>query len=228
MQNLKINFYNMDCMEYMANCKDKQFDLAIIDPPYGINMADNLGKKSNEKYANAKAHKSEFLIKNWDKETPSKKYFEELFRISKNQIIWGANYFVDKIINPSMGWIVWDKNNSSNDFSDCELAFTSFDRALRKFKYTWHGMLQENMKNKEQRIHPTQKPVGLYSWILQNYAKKGDSIFDSHLGSGSIALACHDLGFDLEACELDKDYFEAAKNRLEQHQRQLLLFRQEA
>jgi site-specific DNA-methyltransferase (adenine-specific) len=142
-------------------------------------------------------------------------------RISKNQIIWGGNYFP---VLPSPCWIVWDKDNSGN-FADCELAWTSFNTAVRKFKWRWNGMLQEKMgDNKETRIHPTQKPVALYKWLLKNYAKEGDKIFDSHLGSGSIAIACHDMKFSLVGCEIDKDYFDAAMKRFENHKKQLQLW----
>jgi site-specific DNA-methyltransferase (adenine-specific) len=163
-----------------------------------------------------------YNVKDWDGEIPSAKYFNELKRVSKNQIIWGANYMTE-FLQPSMGWIFWDKN-TSGDFSDGELAYTSFNRALKKINVVWCGMRQYDMKNKEIRIHPTQKPVRLYEWLLKNYAKEGDKILDTHLGSGSIAIACHNLGFELTACELDKDYFDAAMKRLNQHQAQQRLF----
>lgn len=226
MENPKINLYNMDCMEYMANCKDKQFDLAIVDPPYGIgedvDKIRNYNSKSCKDWQKRKP--KEYLKKEWDKKRPNKDYFQELIRISNKQIIWGANYMSD-LLPVSGGWIVWDKQVVMPTFSDGELAWTNCNNSVKFARFLWAGYRKCEITN---RFHPTQKPVSLYSWILQHYAKKGDSIFDSHLGSGSIALACHDLGFDLEACELDKDYFEAAKNRLEQHQKQLLLFRQEA
>lgn len=150
-------------------------------------------------------------------------YFQELFRVSKNQIIWGANHFISRIPYDSPCWIVWDKQNGENDFADCELALTSFKSAVRIFRFRWAGMLQGNMKNKEIRIHPTQKPVALYSWLLRNYAKTGYKILDTHLGSGSIAIACHDFGYELTGIELDKDYFDKAVARIEEHQRQLLI-----
>ena len=149
------------------------------------------------------------------------KNFKELFRVSKNQIIWGANHFLGMT---SSCWIVWDKDNGKTHFADCELAFTSFNSAVRKFKFKWQGMLQEDMKNKEKRIHPTQKPVALYKWLLTNYAKEGDKILDTHGGSGSICIACHDLKYDLVWTELDKEYYEAAKERFENHIAQLQLF----
>lgn len=190
----KIELHNMDCMDAMKDMEDNQFDLAIVDPPYGINHAETAGKQSGTKYGRSAAAKKKYAIKTWDKQTPTADYFKSLFRISKNQIIWGGNYFA---MSASKCWIVWDKDNSTNYFADCELAWTSFDSAVRKVVITWHGMLQENMKNKEKRIHPTQKPKLLYKWLLQNYAKEGDKILDTHLGSGSIAIACWDLKYDL-------------------------------
>ena len=208
-----INITNEDNMQLMARYEDNHFDLAIVDPPYGIGE----GLKSRGMGTSAMA--GDYAVKDWDKETPNKEYFKELFRVSKNQIIWGANYMTE-YIPPSMGWIFWDKD-ASGDFSDGELAFSSFDKALKKIKVTWMGMRQYDMKNKEKRIHPTQKPIKLYEWLLMNYAKEGDKILDTHLGSGSIALACHNLGYDLTACELDKEYYEASLKRLNQHQSQL-------
>ena len=212
-----IELHNIDCMEYMAGLPDKAFDLAIVDPPYGINM--DGGKIGGNKCGKAK----DYTQKDWDKEPPNIEYFEELMRVSKDQIIWGANHFISRMPFDSSCWIIWDKDNSGN-FADCEMAWTSFNTAVRKYKFRWNGMLQQDMKNKEQRIHPTQKPVALYKWLLTNYAKPGDLIFDTHLGSGSIAIACHDYGFDLVGCELDKDYFDAATKRLRNHQQQQKLF----
>ena len=203
----------------MSRYKDNYFDLAIVDPPYGIGE-DGLKNHSRHKLAKAKKYTS----KNWDKKTESKKHFKELKRVSKNQIIWGANHFIENIPQAnSTCWIVWDKDNSG-DFADCELAYASFKKAVRKFKWRWNGMFQQDMKNKEVRIHPTQKPVKLYEWLLMNYAKEGDKILDTHLGSGSIAIACHNLGYDLTACELDKEYYDAAMKRIEQHKQQTRLF----
>ena len=149
----------------------------------------------------------------------------ELKRVSKEQIIWGANHFISKVPYDSPCWIVWDKDNGNTDFADCELAWTSFKTAVRKFKYRWQGMLQEyGGDRKEFRIHPTQKPVALYKWLLKNYAKPNDKIFDSHVGSGSIRIACHDMGFDFEGCEIDKDYWEAQEKRYKEHSQQNDLF----
>lgn len=215
-----IKLYNADCMEIMKGFKDKQFDLAIIDPPYGIEE-DGSKNHSRSKIATSKNYKA---YSGNDKEPPSADYFKELFRISKNQIVWGANHYISRLPFDSSCWIVWDKDNGATDFADCELAYTSFNTAVRKFKWRWQGMLQQNMKNKQERIHPNEKPIQLYKWLLQNYAKQGDKILDTHFGSLSIGIACHDLGFELTAIELDKDYYEAGKKRLMNHQRQLTIF----
>lgn len=213
-----------DCMHGMHNTPDKFYDLAIVDPPYGINHAEIAGKQSGKQYGNAAAPKAQYAIKDWDKGIPSAEYFKELYRVSKDQIIFGANYMVE-YLNPSMGWIFWDKDNGSNGFSDGELAYTSFDKGLRMFKYTWNGMIQKNMgSRKEIRFHPTQKPVDLYSWILRNYAPPQAKILDTHLGSGSIAIACYDMGYDLTGYEIDQDYYNAAVKRLENHKKQLTLY----
>jgi site-specific DNA-methyltransferase (adenine-specific) len=209
---------NEDNMELMARYADKYFDLAIVDPPYGIDVTNQSQGKGG-----GVAKKIEYKKTDWDKSAPNEEYFKELIRVSKNQIIWGANHFISRIPFDSSCWIVWDKDNGETDFADCELAWSSFKTAVRIFKWKWSGMLQQNMKNKEQRIHPTQKPVALYKWLLTNYAKEGDKILDTHLGSGSIAIACHDLGFDLTACELDTDYYNDAIKRLTNHQKQLTL-----
>ena len=201
------NIFNKDCLLDLKNYNDNQFDLAIVDPPYGIEV--NKMTLGSGKYKNKG--------KKWDSETPPQEYFDQLFRVSKNQIIWGANYMIDKIKRPSMGWIYWDKQNGDSDFSDGELAFTSFKRALRSYKY-------HLTKDRSQRFHPTQKPVSLYEWLLINYATKGDKILDTHLGSGSIAIACHNLGFDLTAYEIDQEYYEKAIKRLKQHQSQIRMF----
>jgi len=213
--------YNMDCMEYMKSLPDNAFDLAIVDSPYGIGENGDRNK-SRGKLAIAKDYKS---FAGGDIEPPNKDYFIELKRISKNQIIWGANHFASNLPNPSSScWIVWDKVTGSSDFADCELAYTSFKTAVRQFTFQWSGMLQGDMKNKENRIHPTQKPVKLYEWLLSNYAKQGDKILDTHLGSGSHAIACNNLGFELVGCELDTDYFNAACERIKREAQQERLF----
>jgi len=204
--------YNADCMKIMVQYPDKYFSLAIVDPPYGINKGG--GKLGGDKLAVCKNYKPYVGA---DKESPPIMYFEELRRISKNQIIFGANHFISKIPIDSSCWIFWDKDNSGN-FADGELAWTSFKTAVRKFCFRWNGMLQGDMKNKEIRIHPNQKPVALYKWILSKYAKQGDKIIDTHLGSGSIGIACIELGFELTACEIDKNYFQLACKRLKGEQ----------
>ena len=214
-------------MELMARYPDNHFELAIVDPPYGISVDksnSNYGRnaKTSNNYKRGKPKK--YISKDWDNKAPTIKYFEELKRVSKNQIIWGANHFIQNITNSNSScWIVWDKDNSG-DFADSELAYTSFKTAVRNFKWRWNGMLQQNMNNKQKRIHPTEKPIQLYEWLLMNYAKEGDKILDTHFGSGSIAIACDKNGFDLTACELDKDYYDAAMLRLKQHQQQLTMF----
>ena len=236
MRNLKprINIYNEDCLLAMRGMADNAFDLAIVDPEYGIGQDGRIARPHRAKQRNGtvmNVKSNNHIPKKWDSKRPSREYFEQLQRVSKNQIIWGGNYFTEHI-PPSMGWIVWDKVNGESDYSDCELAFTSFDRALRKIVFMWRGMMQGknlreghimqgNKKLNEKRIHPTQKPVLLYKWVLQNYACEGDLILDTHVGSASIAVACHDMGFNLEAYEIDKDYWAAACKRLEVHRSQL-------
>ena len=205
-------------MELMKRYPDNYFELAIVDPPYFEDYAKENYTGNSISTTGVKRQTSS--IKHW--EIPSEQYFKELLRVSKNQIIWGCNYYAKHI--PSVGRIVWDKQNESSTFSKCELASHSFGVMVDKFSYMWNGMLQRDMKNKETRIHPTQKPVALYKWLLTNYAKQGDKILDTHGGSMSIAIACHDLGFDLVLSELDKDYFEAGKRRLENHQSQVSIF----
>ncbi len=211
--------YNIDCMEYMKTLPDKHFELAIVDPPYGIGM-----HKTHFETKSSKSKASEYGEKKWDVRAPDENYFNELIRISKNQIIWGANHFISKIPFDSSCWVVWDKDNGGSLHADCELAYTSFKTSVRRFKYTWHGMRQENMKNKEIRIHPTQKPVALYEWLLTHYAKPGDKILDTHLGSGSSRIACYNLGFDFVGCEIDEDYFKAQEERFQKHTAQIRLF----
>jgi site-specific DNA-methyltransferase (adenine-specific) len=214
---MAINFYNIDCIEFMKTKPDKYYDLAIVDPPYGINM--DGGKIGGNNCGKAK----DYTQKNWDKEPPSIEYFKELMRVSKNQIIWGANHFISRMPFDSSCWIIWDKDNSGN-FADCEMAWTSFNTAVRKYKFRWNGMLQQNMKDKEIRIHPTQKPKDLYRWILKNYAKPNDLILDTHGGSMSISIACDMEGFDLDVTEIDTEYFINGQKRYEQYKQQPQLF----
>jgi len=229
---LASGFYNMDCMEGMRQFPDKYFELCICDPPYGIGVArhnwmtykddgefDRRVKAGRKVRGQGKALPKQYAVKEWDCQTPDSDYFTELFRVSKNQIVWGGNYFIEFLTNTSC-MIVWDKDNSG-DFADCEIAWTSFDSAVRKFVYRWNGMLQENMKDKEERIHPTQKPIALYKWLLTNYAHKGDKILDTHVGSASSLIACHQLGFEYWGFELDADYYKAASERLERAKAQV-------
>lgn len=206
-----ITITNEDNMLLMSRYPENHFDLAIVDPPYGISINMNMGRKKGE----IKKHKE----KDWDSGIPSDQYFKELFRVSKNQIIWGGNYFPLPL---TKSWIFWDKNVPEGvSFADGELAWTSFDKTLVKARIDYTGF--QGMDNGG-KIHPTQKPVKLYKWLLDKYAKQGDKILDTHLGSGSIAIACHDYGFDLTACELDKEYYDNAINRLNNHMAQQKLF----
>lgn len=215
-----IELLHADCMTYMAGLPDKAFDLAIVDPPYGIGENGDRNA-SRGKLAIAKDYKP---FAGGDTEPPPIEYFTELQRVSVNQIVWGANHFIDRIAKPSSCWIVWDKVTGKSDFADSELAWTSFRTAVRNFRFQWSGMLQGNMANKEHRIHPTQKPVALYEWLLTHYAKPGQRILDTHLGSGSSAIAAHNLGFDFVGTELDPDYYAAAVRRFESHKAQRTLF----
>jgi site-specific DNA-methyltransferase (adenine-specific) len=210
--------FNEDCVQGLKRFADNYFDLAIVDPPYGINVA-KTGKVGGNNAGKAK----DYGAKEWDKQPPDDEYFRQLFRVSKNQIIWGANHFISKMPFDSSCWLVWDKDNSGN-FADCELAWTSFDTAVRKFQWRWNGMLQQNMKNKEERIHPTQKPVALYGWILQNYASEGNLILDTHLGSGSSRIAAYDLGYDFIGFEIDPEYYEKQEKRFKNFTAQQRLF----
>jgi site-specific DNA-methyltransferase (adenine-specific) len=212
----KIRMYQADCMEFMRDVPDNYYDLAIVDPPYGIGES---GKKNGTRIHLAKP--KVYYQKEWDFRPPPQSYFDELFRVSKNQIIWGANHFLPKTASC---WVIWDKENGASDFADAEMAWTSFKKAVRLFRFRWNGMLQGDMKNKEIRIHPTQKPVPLYKWLLKNYAKEGDKILDTHGGSGSICIACHDMGFEIDWIEKDPDYYRDATERVKNHTKQLQMF----
>ena len=230
-----IELLNIDCIEYMKTVPDKHFDLAIVDPPYGIKADRSFVRKTpavdprNGRKIITKPKKIGF----WDNERPSSYYFNELLRVSKNQIICGGNYFADLLPAKSC-WIVWYKVNGKSDQADCELAWTSFDTAVRQIEFMWciaqgksieQGRIaQGNNKLWEAKIHPPQKPVALYKWLLTNYAKQGDKILDTHGGSMSIAIACHDYGFNLTLCELDKDYYDAGVKRYNNHIMQQKLF----
>lgn len=213
--------YLQDCMDGMRDTPDKYYDLAIVDPVYGDVTQGGYMKNLDSTTNLAKPIKYHLGI--WNQKKTGKDYFEELFRISKNQIIWGGNYFVTLINRDSQGWIVWDKQRTGG-FADCELAWTSFNKATRIFKFRWNGMFQENMKEKESRIHPTQKPVALYAWLLNNYAKPGDKILDTHVGSGSSRIAAYDMGYDFTGYEIDPVYWEAQEKRFKEHTQQINLF----
>ena len=198
----KITITNEDCMDLLRRTPDKFYQLAIIDPPYGINISSNPIRQKHKK-------------KNWDSEIPNKEYFDELFRVSQNQIIWGGNYFID-YLNNTQCFIIWDKKQPENfSLAMCELAWTSMQSPAKIFRYS--------VLTEQDKIHPTQKPVALYKWLLDKYAKQGDKILDTHLGSGSIAIAAHDYGFELTACELDVDYYNKAIERIKNHISQIKL-----
>lgn len=212
-EDYKNKVYLGDCLEFMKNVPDDYFDLILCDPPYGINMdggnigGNNLGKAKD------------YIKKDWDKEPPTKEYFDEILRISKKAIIFGANHFIDLIPYASSCWIVWNKDNSGN-FADSELAWTNFKTAVRNYKFRWNGMLQQDMANKETRYHPTQKPVELFKHILRDYAVKNNytKIFDPFMGSGTTLLASMSLGLDCWGCELDEDYHKIIEKRSSQVQ----------
>ncbi|MHC8418130.1 DNA methyltransferase [Bacteroides hominis] len=203
--------YNIDCMKYIVDVPDFFFDLAVIDPPYGIGE-DGAKNASRNHVARATNYKPYY---GKDKEAPPADFFNELQRVSKNQIIWGANHFISHLpfTADSPCWLVWDKDNGNSHFADCELAWTSFHSAVRKFRYKWNGMLQENMKHKERRIHPNQKPVALYMWLFEKYAQKGYKILDTHVGSGSSRVAAYKSGLDFWGCEIDEYYFRLQQER---------------
>ena len=210
----KIIITNEDNMALMARYPDNYFELAIVDPPYGINASKEKFTPKNETWNGKK--KVGYKTKDWDLSIPKELYFSELFRISKNQIIWGGNYF--GLIG---GYIFWDKKETMPTYTQGELAYCSMINKIDKFEFLWSGYKKQEQ---ETRIHPTQKPVALYKWLLDKYAKQGDKILDTHLGSGSIAIACHDYGFDLTACELDSEYYEKAVQRIKNHTSQQRLF----
>lgn len=199
--------YNVDCVEAMKEIPDKYFELAIVDPPYGIGINHNMGRRKGDK-------KSDYKKVIWDDKAPEAIYFEELQRVSKNQIIWGANRFISRNPVDSSCWIVWDKLFSEEvSFASVELAWTSFKTVAKRIALS---------SKQSDRIHPTQKPVALYKWLLNNYAKKGDKILDTHVGSASSLIACYDMGFDYLGFELDKDYYNAATERIKNHKSQIV------
>ena len=211
--------YLLDCMEGMKKYPDKYFDLAVVDPPYGIGED---GAKNHSRSIKAKSLL--YTPKSWDREPPPIEYFIELFRVSKNQIIWGANHFISRMPYNSSCWIIWDKENGENDFADCEMAWTSFKSAVRRFKFRWQGMLQGNMKEKEIRIHPTQKPSALYDWVFSKYATEGMKILDTHLGSGSSRIAANKAKLNFVGFEIDEEYFNKQNKRYVDFSSQTRLF----
>lgn len=213
---MAIELLNIDCMEYMRTLPDKAFDLAIVDPPYGIGIVQQLEKHVKSDTSMMKLCKG-IAGGHWDNAIPEGAYFDELRRVSKNQIIWGGNYFLD-YLGSTRCFCVWDKMNGTNPMADAELAWTSFSGSVRMFR------MHHFSAGYDEKQHPTQKPVKLYEWLLANYAKKGDKILDTHLGSGSSAIAAHYGGFDFVGCELDTDYFNAAKQRFEQATAQMAMF----
>ena len=205
-----------DCLEVMKEIPDKSVNLVLTDPPYGIKES-NEKNKTRGKCCGTK----DYGHYDWDKQKVKKEYFEEIRRVSKNQVIFGGNYYAS-ILGDSSCWLVWDKDNGKNDFADCELAWTSFKTAVRKFKWRWKGMLQEDMKNKEKRVHPTQKPLPLFKWILEKYSQPNDVILDPFLGSGTTAVACLELNRHFIGIELSSEYCEIAKKRIREIQPQLV------
>jgi len=209
----KITITNEDNMQLMARYPDNYFDLAIVDPPYGLGIDGQ--KKSINK--NSKHNRKLHAQKNWDISIPSKQYFNELKRVSKNQIIWGGNYFTE-FLHPTKAWVFWYKGQNDLTMSDGEMAWTSLNAVTRQIEINRASLISQNT------FHPTEKPYKLYKWLLDKYAKQGDKILDTHLGSGSIAIACHDYGFELTACELDAEYYEKAIQRIKNHTNQTNLF----
>lgn len=225
--------YNIDCMEGMKEFPDKFFDLAVVDPPYGIGIGHKVNKMvtiiggggrafggNSKKGVKKRKVLSKFYHPFDDSSTPNGDYFTELKRVSKNQIIWGGNFFLEHLGKTSC-MIIWDKGRRNMDQADCEIAWTSLQGQSRIYEFKWNGMLQGDMKNKEQRFHPTQKPVALYTWVLNRYAKEGYKILDTHAGSASSLIACYDKGLDFVGFEIDKFYYEKAQERLERHMSQL-------
>jgi len=216
-----LTITNEDNMALMARYPDNYFDLAIVDPPYGIDFSNF--NRTNKASDGTRVKANKYKNSNWDNSIPNDEYFIELIRVSKNQIVWGGNYFPILWNNGCKGFIFWYKGNPVPNFADGELAWTSFNKVAKQFDFRYYGALQ-GKTSAEDKIHPTQKPKELYKWLLDNYAKENDKILDTHLGSGSIAIACHDYGFNLTACELDKEYFEKAMQRINNHVAQQKLF----
>lgn len=213
--------YNMDCMEVMKQYPDGYFDLAVVDPVYGD--VPSGGYMSNT--GGGKAKHIDYHDALWKQEKTPPEYFEELFRVSKNQVIWGANYFMDEIGRSSPGWIIWDKcRPEGTSYSECEMAYTSFYVATRIFRYRWNGFVQQNMKNREVRIHPTQKPTDLYRWIYRTFKiPPGSKVIDTHLGSGTSRRAAYDFDLDFVGCEVEKIYFDLQEQAYQEYTAQIRL-----
>ena len=215
-----IRFFNCDNMDFMRECKDNEYAISLVDPPYGVNAdIKNNGKNSDRHEKTSLAKINTYKKTNWDHSIPTEEYFKELKRVSTKQVIWGANYF--GLVG---GMLYWHKNVTMPTYSSGELAWLSWLQKIDFVNITWHGMLQQDMKNKEERIHPTQKPTILYRWLLQNYAKQGDKILDTHGGSMTLARAAYEEGFDLDIMELDKEYFDKGVLAFKQHISQYSLF----
>jgi len=208
-----IKLIQGDCLDYMKTLEDNSIDVVVTDPPYGIGEAAGKNKSRGTKLFPSK----DFGSNDWDNQRPSIEIFNEILRVSKNQVIFGGNYFADLLL-PSSCWLVWDKNNGSTDFADCELAWTSFKTAVRYFKYTWNGFMQGNISNKknnEKRVHPTQKPLPLMEWVIKNYTKESDTILDPFMGSGTTGVACMNFNRKFIGIEKEEQFFQVATDRIE-------------
>jgi site-specific DNA-methyltransferase (adenine-specific) len=226
-----IELYHGDCLNILKDMPDNHIDVIVTDPNYGIGEAAGKNKsrgsaakankwKGSRNTTGASVPATQFKKMEWDNKRPSPIYFKEMLRVSKHQIIFGGNYFAD-LLPPSSCWIVWDKKNGETDFADCELAWTSFKTAVRIFKYRWNGMLQGNMRNKEKRVHPTQKPLPLGEWLVSNYTKEGDLIADFFMGSGTFGEAAINFKRSFIGVEKEKEYFDKAKERIEDADNQI-------
>ena len=213
MKDFENKILNMDCLDFLKKCPDNYFSLVLTDPPYGIGYDVACEKNNGKLFGTAKAIRNTYKQTNWDNKTPDKEVFEQIIRVSRNQIIFGGNYFANMLSN-SKCWLVWDKH-INGDWADCELAWTSFDKPVRKYDFTWNGMIQQDMKNKEIRIHPTQKPVGLFCKILNDYSNENDLVLDCFSGSGTTAIACYNLNRNFICIEKDPEYAKVSIERLE-------------
>ena len=221
-KNSSGQFINEDCMKGMKEFPDKYFQLAIVDPPYG--GVTQGGYMTNQMGGGVAKNRNDYHLSLWQCDRPGPEYFKELQRVSENQIIWGGNYYAS-LLPDSQCWIVWDKEKPEGvSFADCELAWTSFNLASRIFHFAWNGMIQGDMKHKEYKLHPTQKPVALYEWLINKFAKEGDIILDTHVGSASSLIACHKTGHKFVGFEIDEVYYQQAKQRLDAETAQFNIF----